>query len=54
MLALTDYALSKNIDIAFIEEMPLGEASDHAREETTCSNAWVRGVIEQKYKLEEV
>lgn len=54
VLALTDYALSKNIDIAFIEEMPLGEASDHAREETTCSNAWVRGVIEQKYKLEDV
>ena len=26
VLALTDYALSKNIDIAFIEEMPLGEA----------------------------
>lgn len=51
VLALTDYALARNIDIAFIEEMPLGDASDHSREETTCSNAWVRSVIEEKYEL---
>ena len=51
VIPLTDYALSRDIDIAFIEEMPLGEASDHSREETTCSNEWVRGQIEQKYRL---
>lgn len=51
VLALTDYAIARGIDIAFIEEMPLGEASDHAREETTCSNDWVREQIEQKYQL---
>lgn len=51
VLALTDYALAKGVDIAFIEEMPLGEASDHNREETTCSNAWVKQVIESKYEL---
>ena len=51
VIPLTDYALSRDIDIAFIEEMPLGEASDHSREETTCSNEWVRGQIEQKYQL---
>ena len=51
VIPLTDYALSRGIDIAFIEEMPLGEASDHSREETTCSNDWVRGQIEQKYRL---
>ncbi|HBW82650.1 MAG TPA: GTP 3',8-cyclase MoaA [Gammaproteobacteria bacterium] len=51
VLALTDYALDRNLDIAFIEEMPLGEASDHAREDTTCSNAWVRAQIEKKYQL---
>ena len=39
VLALTGYALDRNLDIAFIEEMPLGEASDHSREDTTCSNA---------------
>ena len=51
VIPLADYALSRDIDIAFIEEMPLGEASDHSREETTCSNEWVRGQIEQKYRL---
>ena len=51
VIALTDYALDRDIDIAFIEEMPLGDASDHSREETTCSNEWVRGQIEQKYQL---
>lgn len=51
VLALTDFAIDRDIDIAFIEEMPLGEASDHDRQETTCSNAWVRQVIESKYQL---
>ena len=31
--------------------MPLGEASDHKREDTTCSNDWVRQVIEQEFDL---
>ena len=51
VIALTDYALDRDIDIAFIEEMPLGDASDHSREETTCSNECVRSQIEQKYQL---
>ncbi|MCG8414468.1 MAG: GTP 3',8-cyclase MoaA [Pseudomonadales bacterium] len=51
VLGLTDYALERGIDIAFIEEMPLGEASDHDRVDTTCSNAWVREEIEKKYQL---
>ncbi len=51
VLALTDYALERGVDIAFIEEMPLGEASDHNRVDTTCSNAWVREEIEKKYQL---
>ena len=51
VIPLTEYALNRNIDIAFIEEMPLGEASDHYREDTTCSNDWVRNVIEEKYEL---
>jgi len=52
VVALADYAIARGIDIAFIEEMPLGEASDHNREDTTCSNEWVRSVIEEKYSLE--
>ena len=51
ILPLADFAIGRGIDIAFIEEMPLGEASDHKREETTCSNDWVRSVIEEKYDL---
>jgi len=51
VLALTDYAIAKGIDIAFIEEMPLGEASDHDRRQTTCSNDWVKSEIEKKYQL---
>ena len=51
VIPLADYAIERGIDIAFIEEMPLGEASDHNREDTTCSNAWVRSVIEEKYQL---
>ena len=51
VLDLADYAVEHDIDIAFIEEMPLGEASDHAREDTTCSNAWVREKIAEKYQL---
>lgn len=51
VLPLTDFALGRGIDIAFIEEMPLGEASEHDRRETTCSNDWVRAEIEKKYQL---
>lgn len=51
VLRLTDFAVERGLDIAFIEEMPLGEASDHNREDTVCSNEWVRGRIETKYQL---
>ncbi len=51
VLALVDFAVDRGIDIAFIEEMPLGEATEHDRKETTCSNAWVRSEIARKYQL---
>lgn len=51
VLPLTEYALTRDLDIAFIEEMPLGNASDHDRENTVCSNEWVRSVIAEKYAL---
>lgn len=51
VLPLADFAFDRDIDIAFIEEMPLGEASDHDREDTTCSNVWVREQIESRYAL---
>ena len=52
VLALTDYAVERDLDIAFIEEMPLGETSDHQREDTVCSNDWVRQQIETRYRLQ--
>jgi len=51
VLQLADYAIAREVDIAFIEEMPLGDASDHDRQDTTCSNDWVRSVITEKYEL---
>ena len=51
VIPLTRYALDRDIDIAFIEEMPLGEASDHSREDTTCSNDWVRKQVEQEFQV---
>lgn len=51
VLALTDYAVAHGLDIAFIEEMPLGQTSDHDRTETVCSNDWVREQIESRYTL---
>lgn len=51
VLDLVGFALERGVDIAFIEEMPLGNPSDHEREQTLCTNDWVRSVIEQRYTL---
>ena len=51
VLDLVEFARSRGIDISFIEEMPLGEISDHTRDETFCSSDEVRGIIEQRYDL---
>jgi GTP 3',8-cyclase len=51
VIPLTDFAVERDIDIAFIEEMPLGQASDHQREDTVCSNNWVREQIQTRYTL---
>jgi cyclic pyranopterin phosphate synthase len=51
ILDLLEYAMRLGINIAYIEEMPLGEVSDHDRLDTTCSNDEVRKVIETRYPL---
>lgn len=51
VLDLLEFARSRGIDISFIEEMPLGEISDHTRDETFCSSDEVREIIEQRYDL---
>ncbi|WP_413614798.1 GTP 3',8-cyclase MoaA [Halomonas cupida] len=48
---LVDFARRSELDISFIEEMPLGDVSDHSRAETFCSSDEVRELIEQHYPL---
>lgn len=54
ILDLLEYAMGLGVNIAFIEEMPLGEVSDHDRTTTVCSNDDVRAVIESRYALRPV
>ena len=51
--ALTEFALEKNMDISFIEEMPLGEIHSHARDAEFISSADVRKQLSEKFTLEE-
>ncbi len=51
--ALVDYAVANQLDICFIEEMPLGAISEHSRAEAFCSSDEVRALIEQRYALVE-
>lgn len=51
ILDLLEFAIERGIDISYIEEMPLGEISEHQREETYCSSDEVREVIAQRYEL---
>ncbi len=51
VLDLVEFALNKGIDIAFIEEMPLGTIESHDRAVTYCSSDEVREIIEQRYQL---
>jgi cyclic pyranopterin phosphate synthase len=51
ILDLVDYALNKEIDITFIEEMPLGIITEHNRGESLCTSDEVRHAIEEKYQL---
>lgn len=50
IMPLVEYARSKSIDIAFIEEMPLGKVS-HNRMDTYISNEEIRDEIEAHYPL---
>lgn len=51
ILDLLEFAIERGIDISYIEEMPLGEISEHHRDETYCSSDEVREVIAQRYEL---
>ncbi len=49
--SLVEFARQEGVDISFIEEMPLGDVSDHSRAETYCSSDEVQALIEQHYEL---
>jgi cyclic pyranopterin phosphate synthase len=49
--ALVDFVRKNGLDISFIEEMPLGQISEHDREETYCSSDYVRATIHRLYPL---
>ncbi|PTL90693.1 GTP 3',8-cyclase MoaA [Halomonas litopenaei] len=51
VLDLVEFSRAEGLDISFIEEMPLGDVSDHSRAETYCSSDEVRERIEQRYPL---
>ena len=51
VLDLVDFARDEGLDISFIEEMPLGDVSDHSRAETFCSSDEVQARIEARHAL---
>lgn len=49
-VSLVDFAVAQNIDISFIEEMPIGEV-DHTRNSTFISNDATLKLLQQHYTL---
>lgn len=52
VLPLVEYALAQQLDISFIEEMPLGKITEHGRQDEFCSSAHLRELISQRYSLQ--
>lgn len=48
---LVEFARKKKVDITFIEEMPLGEISDHDRGQVLCTSDEVRDIISEHHQL---
>jgi len=51
IINLVNYAKENAIDISFIEEMPLGNISEHVRSETMMTSNEVRDVIKTQFDL---
>ncbi|WP_343805781.1 GTP 3',8-cyclase MoaA [Marinobacterium maritimum] len=51
VLALVEFARERGLDISFIEEMPLGQISEHDRAEQFCSSEQLRARIETRFAL---
>ncbi|MDX1458603.1 MAG: GTP 3',8-cyclase MoaA [Marinobacter sp.] len=48
---LIEFARHKRIDISFIEEMPLGQITEHDRGESLCTSDQVRALINKHHEL---
>lgn len=52
VLDLVDFACRRDIDIAFIEEMPLGRIVEHDRALSFCSSEELRTIIGKRYAIQ--
>ena len=52
VLDLVEFARERGIDVAFIEEMPLGHIVEHDRQLSFCGSAELRDIIGARYPLE--
>ncbi len=51
VLPLVDFAIQQQIDLSFIEEMPLGNVVEHERSMEFCSSDTLRGLIAQHHDI---
>ena len=51
IINLVEFVRERNMDISFIEEMPLGEVGDHDRSETYYSSDKLREFLQSHYAL---
>jgi cyclic pyranopterin phosphate synthase len=51
IIDLVNFARARGLDLAFIEEMPLGQIDEHSRELSFCSSDSIRETIEAVYPL---
>ncbi|ROR97945.1 cyclic pyranopterin monophosphate synthase subunit MoaA [Sinobacterium caligoides] len=51
ILDLVAFAIDKGVDITFIEEMPLGDISEHDRALSFCSSDEILAMIEARYSV---
>ncbi|MBS3803959.1 MAG: GTP 3',8-cyclase MoaA [Oleiphilaceae bacterium] len=52
VLPLVDYALENQLDLSFIEEMPLGVITEHSRAEAFIASEELRTIIGSRYPLQ--
>ncbi len=54
IIDLIEFIRSNELDISFIEEMPLGQIDHHDREQTFIDSAYIQGVIEQSHHMKPI